>query len=660
MEDLFTTLRPQLEAGLDSGELLQECLENIELLLARSGSAFYRDVIAELAAGGHWREINDRFYTQLAFGTGGLRGRTIGRVVTQLEQGTPSPLGAPEHPCVGTNAMNYFNISRATQGLVAYAKAWRAERGEAGRPRLVLAHDTRHFSRAFAEFAAKVAVENGCDVSLCEGPRSTPELSFAVRQERAQIGVMITASHNPPHDNGFKAYFDDGAQVVEPHASNIISTVREIPGESYPPVPAGEQGEIRLLGEELDAAYVARLETLLLDPELVAAQKDALKIIFTPIHGTGAIISVPLLEKLGFRVECPAAQLEQDGRFPTVKSPNPENAEALAMGVALAGETGADLVIATDPDADRMGIAARNSAGELVLLTGNQIGSLMGWYRVTRMKELGILNLENLANTVLIKTYVTTDLQKVIAEENGVPCLETLTGFKYIGEKLRKYEERLAGKFGGNYRDLSEAETMRLRLEHSTFYVFGGEESYGYLAADFVRDKDGNAATLMLAEVAAFAKSRGETLVELLDGIFQTYGYFQENGHSIVLEGAEGAAQIAGLVKGYSENPPTRLGGLEVKRLRNFAAEDEHYYDREGDAVPKEKMLILDLEGGYKVAVRPSGTEPKIKYYLFGNRRPRVGKLSAEELAEAKQAVGATLKQLWAEIQADVDTRLSA
>ena len=659
MEDLFATLRPHLEPGLESGSLLSVCLENIELLLDRSGSTFYRDVILELAQTGEWTELNDRFFKQLAFGTGGLRGRSIGKVVTKLETGSPSRLGAPEHPCVGTNAMNYFNISRAVQGLVAYAKDFHAQRGSATRPRLVLAHDTRHFSRAFAEFAAKVATENGCDVSLFAGPRSTPELSYAVRTERAQIGAMITASHNPPHDNGFKAYFDDGAQVVEPHATGIIEKVRGIPGESYTPLPAGEQGELRSLGAEVDEAYTARLETLIQDPAVIISQRDSLKIIFTPIHGTGAIISLPLLNKLGFRVQSPEIQLQQDGRFPTVKSPNPENAEAFALGVALATRMKADIVIATDPDADRMGLAARDSEGKMVLLTGNQIGSLMAYYRITKFIEMGVLTPENVKHACLIKTFVSTDLQMVIAQTHGLHFVESLTGFKYIGEKLRKYEAQLTGTFEGDYRDLSEEQTRELRLKHGMFYVFGGEESYGYLAADFVRDKDGNAAAIMIGEVAAYAKSQGKTLVELLDHIFMTYGYFLESGHSIVMEGAEGASQITKLVASYSAQPPTHLAGMDVVGLRNFAETD--FLDTEGDPIPNEKMLILDLTGGYKVAVRPSGTEPKIKYYLFGNKRPSPGAaLTAEELAAAKEEVGETLARLWAELSADVQTRLAA
>ena len=679
--------------------LMEPAAHNIATLLDGARTPLYAQVVAELAAADQWSELNDRFYKTLAFGTGGLRGRTIGKVVTASERGTASADGPPEFPCVGTNAMNFYNISRATQGLVAYLRDWFAgqsaspdsteSRPASGRPKLVIAHDTRFFSREFTALAAKVAAENGCDAFVFDGPRSTPELSFAVRHLRANAGIVITASHNPPHDNGYKVYFSDGAQVVEPHASGIIARVNAMRGETYNPLPADGCGRVTTLGREIDDEYMRRLETLILDRDLVRAAKD-LRIVFTPIHGTGGVIIKPMLERLGFKFTVVQEQDEFDGRFPTVTSPNPENAEALKLGVELAIREGADLVIATDPDCDRVGVAVRASDGQMKLLTGNQMGSLMAWYRAKTLFDHGVLTKENAARGVIIKTFVTTDLQKAIAEHYGLRCVETLTGFKYIGAKLGKYQQELEAALGraaalrrpadvaidrGSgprttneepraldgaarrpYHEMSEEETRALRLEHSSFYVFGGEESYGYSGGDFVRDKDGNGATIMFCEVAAHAKWRGLTLDALLDEVFATFGYFQEKNGSMTFEGAEGAAKIKRLLQSYLEAPPAEMLGSPVAAVKNF--ETETFRDVEGDVIPKEKMLIFELEDRTRIAVRASGTEPKIKYYLFAQRRPATGTLSDAELAGAKIEVGTRLDNLWTWLQQDAAIRL--
>ncbi len=523
MSDIST----RIQQAVSDGQLLESSARNIGQMLARSSSPVAAESIGELVETGAWDELNDRFYKTLSFGTGGLRGRTIGKIVTAAERGTPQPLDRPERPCVGTNSMNDYNISRATQGLVAYLKEWFAKNALPGRPKLVVAHDTRHFSRDFTELTARVAVENGCDVCIFEGPRSTPQLSFSVRAENANAGIVITASHNPPHDNGYKVYFDAGAQVVEPHAGGIIAKVNAIESDVYTPLPAAERGTITVLGKANDDAYMARLETLILDrPMVAAAAQSGLRIVFTSIHGVGGTIIKPMLDRLGFRHATVPEQEIADGRFPTVKSPNPENAEALSLAMQLADKDGADLVIATDPDCDRMGVAARNPAGKLELLTGNQIGSLMAYYRVNKLIAQGVITPANAARCVIVKTFVTTDLQRAIAEKHGMRCVETLTGFKYIGAKLGKYEAALPIEARAKYRTLSEAETRALRLAHSSYYVCGGEESYGYSAADFVRDKDGNGAAVVFAEVAAYAKSRGITLIELLDEVYAGYGFY--------------------------------------------------------------------------------------------------------------------------------------
>ena len=656
----LSDLSTHIQQAVIAGQLLESSARNIGQLLGRSSSPADFESVGELVAQGAWDELNDRFYKTLAFGTGGLRGRTIGKIVTAAERGTPQPLGRPERPCVGTNAMNFYNISRATQGLVAYVKEWFAQSGLPGRPKIVVAHDTRHFSRDFTELTARVATENGCNVCIFEGPRSTPQLSFTVRHENAHAGIVITASHNPPHDNGYKVYFADGAQVVEPHAGGIIAKVNAIESEVYAPVPAAEQGTITVLGQANDAAYMARLETLILDRPLVAAAaQSGLRIVFTSIHGVGGTIIKPMLDSLGFHYSTVPAQEIADGRFPTVKSPNPENAEALALAMQLADQDGADLVIATDPDCDRMGVAARNAAGQLELLTGNQIGSLIAYYRVNKLIGHGVITPANAARCVIVKTFVTTDLQRAIAEKHGLRCVETLTGFKYIGEKLGKYEAALPAEVRAKYRALSEPETRALRLAQSSYYVCGGEESYGYSAADFVRDKDGNGAAVVFAEVAAYAKSRGLTLLELLDEVYAGYGFYLEKNGSLTFEGADGAAKIQRLVESYAGQPPCAAAGSAVSGARNFATET--FTDGEGDTIPKEKMLMFDLADGRRIAVRPSGTEPKIKFYLFARRAPATGKsFTGAELATIKADVKAALEQLWTWVQQDVEQRLSA
>lgn len=653
---------------------MESAAKNIHALLDGAPSDLYSQSVKELVDGAEWAELNDRFYRTLAFGTGGLRGRTIGKIVTSAERGNAREGERPEFPCVGTNAMNFFNISRATRGLVAYVREWNAgrrgigfqsadgqtRRGEPTNRQdadatIVIAHDPRFFSKEFARLAAKVAAENGCDAFVFEGPRSVPELSFAVRHLKASAGVVITASHNPPYDNGYKVYFSDGAQVIEPQASGIIAKVNEIASEVYEPLPKDRQGKIERIGTDIDEAYMQRLETLVLDPTVIRRAKS-LKIIYTPLHGTGSVIIKPMLKRLGFNFKVVPEQDHFDGRFPTVKSANPENAEALTMAIDLAEKEDADVVVATDPDCDRVGAAVRARDEKMKLLTGNQIGSLIAWYRSRTLFEKGVLNKQNASRGVIIKTFVTTDLQKAIAEHYGLRCVETLTGFKYIGAKLGNYERAIPDHLRKNYVDLSEEETRKLRLEHSSFYVFGGEESYGYSGADFVRDKDGNGAVIMFCEVAAYANAHGKTVDELLDDIYSEFGYFAEKNGSLVFEGAEGATKIARLIKSYATDPFPEALGPKVTSIRNF--ETDKIEDAESDQIPKEKMLIFELEDGTRIAVRPSGTEPKIKYYLFAHRRPEKGKFDSAELNQIKTEVKEKLDRLWDWLQKDAESRL--
>lgn len=640
----MTDLPAILDQATRDGGLLESSRKNIDLLLGGSASPVAEAAIRELAAAGEWQELNDRFYKTLAFGTGGLRGRTIGRVVTAVEQGEGGPNGRPQHPCAGTATMNFFNLSRAVRGMIIYLKR---QLGEGRKPKLVFAHDTRHFSRDFAEYCAKVCAELGCDAYLFDDARSTPELSFAVRELRADAGVVLTASHNPAHDNGFKAYFSDGAQIVEPDAAGIIAEVNAIESEVFEPLPEAEWGTVTVLGESMDRLYMDRLKSLLMQPELLKGQ--SIKLVFTNLHGTGGIISVPMLRELGFEVLTVAEQDVRDGRFPTVVSPNPENAAALQMAVDLAEKEGAEIVIGTDPDSDRMGVIARDGKGVMRLLTGNQIGSLMAWYRAQAAFKIGWLNDATRARAIFVKTYVTTELQSAIAAKFGLGVVNTLTGFKYISGKLRKYENAIPADKKGDYRSLDEDTTRALRLEYSRFFLFGGEESYGYLGCDFVRDKDANGAAVMFAEVAAYAKSVGTTLPDLLDNIYEEFGYYEERGKALVMEGADGAEKIQSLAASFSDDPPTEMDGSAVVKVRDFARQD--LFDEEGDELPKEKMLFVDLADGRSFAVRPSGTEPKIKFYLFGKAAP------GGDLQSSKDAVAAGLDRLWSAIEADAMRR---
>jgi phosphoglucomutase len=648
-------LDSKISRAVADGQLMGPAAKNIHALLGGAPSDLYSRSVSELVDAGEWSELNDRFYQTLAFGTGGLRGRTIGKIVTGAERGSAPEGERPEFPCVGTNAMNFFNISRATQGLVGYLHDCDRDQRISAKPTIVIAHDPRFFSKEFAELAGKVASENGCDAFVFDGPRSVPELSFAVRYLRANAGVVITASHNPPHDNGYKVYFDDGAQVIEPHANGIIAKVNAITSEAYEPVASDRQGKITLIGRDIDNAYMDRLETLVLDPQVVHEAKS-LKIIYTPLHGTGGVIIKPMLKRLGFNFKVVPEQDRFDGRFPTVKSPNPENTEALTMAINLAEKGDADLVVATDPDCDRMGAAVRASDGKMKLLTGNQIGSLIAWYRTKTLFEKGVLNKQNASRGVIIKTFVTTDLQKAIAAHYGLRCIETLTGFKYIGAKLGNYERALPEQLRRDYVDLSEDETRKLRLEQSSFYVFGGEESYGYSGADFVRDKDGNGAVIMFCEVAAYAKAHGKNVDQLLDDIYSEFGYFVEKNGSLVFEGAEGATKIARLIKSYATNPFQEVLDSKVTNIRNF--ETDAIKDVEGEQIPKEKMLMFELQDGTRIAVRPSGTEPKIKYYLFAQRRPESGKFDSAELNQIKIEGKEKLDRLWEWLQKDAESRL--
>jgi len=607
-----------------------------------------RASIDELLAQAAWTELDDRFFRDIAFGTGGMRGRTIGKIVTTSEQGQPQPLDRPEFPGTGTNMLNFGNVHRAVSALGAYLRE-----GYPGQKlRVVIAHDTRFFSPEFARRAAQSLNALGIDALLFPEDRSTPQLSFTTRTVGAQAGIMITASHNPPHDNGMKFYSADGGQVVEPHASGITAQFKKLSSDAAA-LPAllktiAAPGQTIMIEPEMDVIYRDAVGSLMLEPEAVLATRDKIKFVYTPLHGTG-IRAVPvLLDEFGFKYSIVEKQALGDGRFPTVKSPNPENAEALELAIQQAEQEKADVVMATDPDADRMGVAVRDASGKMILLTGNQIGSIMAYYRVERLLAQGMITEGNRRNAVIIKTFVTTDLQKRIAEHFGIGCIETLTGFKYIGEKMHDYEKAHSD---ADFSKKSAAARRAAALVAGKFVVFGGEESYGYTGGDYVRDKDANAAVLMFAEVAAWAKSKGQTLAEYLDHIYAQLGFYTEKLGTLTFEGASGAAQIQKLLASFRSAPPKAYQGQAVTKVDDFGLQD--FTDADGKSIPKETMLLFHLADGSRMVVRGSGTEPKIKFY-FLTRADVAGNLDAVR-TERK----AFLDAWWTEVQDDVKKRVA-
>ncbi len=514
------------------------------------------------------KKLIDAFYQDLEFGTGGLRGI----------------MGA------GTNRMNIYTLGMATQGLSNYIIKECGNKGI----KVAIAHDCRNNSRYFAETAADIFSANGFEVYLFEALRPTPELSFAIRQYKCQSGVVITASHNPPEYNGYKAYWNDGGQVVAPHDEAIIEEVRKITSVSQIKFD-GKKEKIRIIGKETDELFLKEVLKMSINPEIIRKQND-FGIVFTPIHGTGAPLVPEALKMFGFKnIQNVPEQDAPDGNFPTVKSPNPEEPAALSMAIKKATETGAELVMATDPDADRLGIAVRNKKNEFVLLNGNQTGALLIQYILSQFKEKNKYK----GNEFIIKTIVTTDLLDRIAEKHKVKCYNVLTGFKFFAELIRE-------------------------LEGKEKYIGGGEESYGFLPGDYVRDKDAVASCALAAEVAAWAKSRGKTLYEQLIDIYLEYGLYKEKLINIVRKGAEGANEIRSMMKGYRNNPPETINKSKVVKVDDYAT----LVSTNCITGEKKKIDLLEsdvlqffLEDGSKISVRPSGTEPKIKFYFSVNTK---------------------------------------
>lgn len=646
----------KIEAAGAAGSLLESTVVNLKQWASADFLPNWAGAsIVELVENGEWDELNDRFYQNLAFGTGGIRGRTIGNVPASAETGTLSAIGSPEHAAVGSNVLNDFNLVRATIGLFRYVEQYLKDSGSYDLPRFVIAHDVRHFSRHFCELAASTWCKLGGQALIFEGPRSTPQLSFAVRQNKATCGAVITASHNPSHDNGFKVYFDDGAQVVSPHAEGIVDLVNLVELSEVPAFLDVDLAPVISLGAKDDAAYLDVLKEMVIDSEVM--EKQAPRIVFSPIHGTGAISSVPALKELGVEVIEVPEQMVQDPRFPTVKSPNPENAEALAMAIAKANEVGADVVLATDPDADRMGVAVRDRSGEMVLLTGNQIGTIMAEYRISVLKDAEVIPEDGGDNTVLIKTFVTSPMQEAVADWHGLKTINTLTGFKWIGAKLAGYEAQMKAKLmeeEGTAVDYDACDIWTradLLLDYSTYFVFGGEESYGYLASDKVRDKDANAAVVMFCEVAAYLKAQEMTFPEFLDSLYLQHGYYEEKTINIYYEGAAGSQKIKNILESYRSDAPKAFGDVSVSGFTDFGKDE--IIDADGDKIPPQDFYFLELSNGYSFAVRGSGTEPKIKFYVFG----RSDVLDPEDLIKVKVEAAVEMQRVLAAIEADARVR---
>ncbi|HEY1792930.1 MAG TPA: phospho-sugar mutase [Opitutaceae bacterium] len=640
----------KIRQAAQSGRLMATAAANIEAYLGAGLPPWASASIDELVGREAWGELNDRFYRELEFGTGGIRGRTIGAIQTSAESGGSSGPG-PAHAAVGSNMLNDFTLGRAVMGLFDYTGKFLASRGERAAPRLVIAHDVRYFSRHFCELAASVWARLGGEAHIFDGPRPTPQLSFAVRRLRAHAGAVITASHNPPHDNGFKAYFLDGGQVVPPHDKGIVARVGAVPLGSVPPFLEVDLTRVATLRRDIDDAYLDAASSALLDPSMLRAAK--LRVVYTNIHGTGAVHSLPLLVHAGCSVTEVKEQLAFDPRFPTVKSPNPENAEALSMAMRTADERGCDVVMATDPDCDRMGVAVRGRSGTMELLTGNQIGALMADYRLRRYKEMGWIPKAGSKSVCIIKTFVTSELQDAIGQAHGVKVVNTLTGFKWIGAKMKAYEDRLRAAMGPgwDYDGTPFAERAQLLQRHSTFYAFGSEESYGYLPNDFVRDKDGNSACLMFSELCAWTASRGLTVPEQLDRLYLEYGFYLEDTINIYYEGAAGSAKIRRILETYRSSRPTEFGGVAVTGFRDFGT--ERILDADGDEIPRQDLYVVTLANGYRFAARGSGTEPKMKFYLFASDRVA----DASSLEGVKGAVRKELARLKAAIEVDAKAR---
>ena len=547
----------------NNAELISQCEAKAKQWLTPSFDKETRDEVQGLLDSADKTNLIEAFYKDLEFGTGGLRGI----------------MGA------GTNRMNIYTVGMATQGFANYLKKNFADRKSIS---VVVCHDCRNNSRKFAETVADIFSANGIKVYLFDDMRPTPECSFAIRELKCQAGVNVTASHNPKEYNGYKAYWEDGAQVLSPHDTGIIDEVNKVTIDDVK--FTGNKDLIQIIGEDIDKVYLDKIHTLSIDPEVIKRQHD-LKIVYTPLHGTGMKLIPRSLKLWGFdNVHCVKEQMVKDGNFPTVVSPNPENGEALALAIRDAKALDADIVMASDPDADRVGMACKDNKGEWVLINGNQTCLIFLYYIITNRKAKGLMK----PTDFIVKTIVTTEVIRKIAEKQHIEMRDCYTGFKWIAREIR----------------LSEGKQQ---------YIGGGEESYGFLAEDFVRDKDAVSAMSLLAEICAWAKDQGKTLYDVLMDIYLEYGFSKEQTVNVVRPGKAGADEIKAMMENFRNNPPTDLGGSKVVCWKDYKTLEERHADgttAKLNMPEPSNVLQWFCDDDTKVSVRPSGTEPKIKFYI--------------------------------------------
>ncbi|MFQ7268346.1 MAG: phospho-sugar mutase [Paraprevotella clara] len=575
-------------------ELIKSCEAKAEAWLSSSVyDAATQAEVRKMLDNPDKTDLVESFYQNLEFGTGGLRG-IMG---------------------VGTNRMNIYTVGAATQGLSNYLNKNFKDLKQIA---VVVGHDCRNNSRLFAEVSANIFAANGIKVYLFDDMRPTPEMSFAIRQLGCQSGIILTASHNPKEYNGYKAYWDDGAQVLAPHDKGIIDEVNKVGAEDIKglhTVLDTANPLIEIIGEEIDKLYLDKIKTISIDPEAIRRQKD-MKIVYTPIHGTGMMLIPRSLQLWGFEnVNTVPEQMVKDGNFPTVVSPNPENAEALSMAIALAKKIDADIVMASDPDADRVGMACKDSNGEWVLVDGNQTCMIFLYYIIKNRIAMGKMK----GNEFVVKTIVTTELIKAIADKNNVEMYDCYTGFKWIASVIRENEGKKQ-------------------------YIGGGEESYGFLAEDFVRDKDAVSACSLLAEICAWAKDQGKTLFDVLMDIYVEYGFSLNHTVNVVKPGKTGADEIKQMMVNFRTNPPKELAGSEVvltKDYQSLKATDNKGNVTDIAQPATSNVLQWYTADGTKVSVRPSGTEPKIKFYIEVTGEMKCPKCYAEAEKKAMQTVEA-------------------
>ena len=578
---------------MENQELIKLVTEKANKWLTPAYDAETREEVKRMLDSADKTELIDSFYKDLEFGTGGLRGI----------------MGA------GSNRMNIYTVGAATQGMANYLNKCFAGKGPIS---VVVGHDCRNNSRKFAEISADIFSANGIKVYLFDDLRPTPEVSFAIRHLHCQSGINITASHNPREYNGYKAYWDDGAQVLAPHDTAIIEEVNKVTVEDIK--FHGNKDLIQIIGEDVDKAYLERVHSISIDPEVIKRQKD-LSIVYTPLHGAGRVLIPRSLALWGFEnVNCVPEQMVKDGNFPTVVSPNPENAEALSMAIALAKKIDADIVMASDPDADSVGMACKNDKGEWVLINGNQTCLIFLYYIIRNRIATGKMK----PNDFIVKTIVTTELIKSVADKNKIEMRDCYTGFKWIAREIR----------------LSEGKQQ---------YIGGGEESYGFLAEDFVRDKDAVSACSLLAEICAWAKDQGKTLYDVLMEIYVEYGFSKETTVNVVKPGKSGAEEIKAMMDNFRANPPKEIGGSAVSLIKDYKTLEAINADgsvTKLDMPESSNVLQYFTEDGTKISVRPSGTEPKIKFYIEVKGTMGCPKCYVSANAEAEKKVEAVRKSL--------------